>query len=55
VDIRPKAQNTQDTIHRTLESLRRRKTKVSVGASVLLRMGNKIPMEGVKETKCEAD
>jgi hypothetical protein len=31
-----------------------KKEDQSVGTSILLRMGNKIPMEGVTETKYEA-
>ena len=38
-------------------SLRNRKKKEdqSVDTSILLRRGNKIPMEGVTETKCGAE
>jgi hypothetical protein len=33
----------------------KKKEDQSVDTSVLLRRGNKIPMEGVTETKCEAE
>ena len=33
----------------------KKKEYQSVDASVLLRRGNKIPMEGVTETKCEGE
>ena len=32
-----------------------KKEDQSVDTSILLRRGNKIPMEGVTETKCEAE
>jgi hypothetical protein len=51
VDIRPEALNTQDTIHKPHET----QEKESVDTLVLLIRGNKVPMEGVTETKCGAD
>jgi hypothetical protein len=33
----------------------KKKEDQSVDTSILLRRGNKIPMEGVTETKCEAE
>jgi hypothetical protein len=33
----------------------KKKEDQSVNTSILLRRGNKIPVEGVTETKCEAD
>jgi hypothetical protein len=33
----------------------KKKEDQSVDTSVLLRRGNKMPMEGVTETKCEAE
>jgi hypothetical protein len=33
----------------------KKKEDQSVGTLILLRRGNKIPMEGVTETKCEAE
>jgi hypothetical protein len=33
----------------------KKKEDQSVDTSILLRTGNKIPMEGVTETKCEAE
>jgi hypothetical protein len=50
--ISPETQNTQDTIHRPHEA--QKEGRPSVDNSVLLRRGNKIPMEGVSETKCGA-
>jgi hypothetical protein len=53
VDISPEAQNIQDRIgkHKKLK----KKEERSVDTSVLYRRGNKIPMEGVTETKCGAE
>ena len=48
----PKAQNTQYTIHRPQEA--HKKEDQSVGASVLLRKGNKILMGANMETKYRA-
>jgi hypothetical protein len=48
VDIIPEAQNMQDTIHKPYEI--HEEGRPSVDTSVLLRRGNKIPMEGVTET-----
>ena len=47
MDISPEAQNTQDTICKTQES----QEDHDVDTSVLLRRGNKVPMEGVTEGK----
>jgi hypothetical protein len=49
VDISPEAQNAQDTICKTHEL--KKKEDQSVDTLILLRRGNKIPMEGVTETK----
>jgi hypothetical protein len=54
VDISPEAQTTQDTVCKTNETQEEGRPK-SVDTSVLLRRGNKIPVEGVTETKCEAE
>jgi hypothetical protein len=51
VDISPEAWNTQDTVHRPHET----QEDQSVGTSISLRRGNKIPMEGATETKCAAE
>jgi hypothetical protein len=51
VDISPEAWNTHDTIH---HMKLKKKEDQSVETSILLRRGNKIPMEGVTETKCGA-
>jgi hypothetical protein len=53
VDISPEAQNTQDTICKTYETQEEERTKC--GHLILLRMVNKIPMDGVTETKCKAE
>jgi hypothetical protein len=53
VDIRPKVQNTQDTIQRPNEA--QEKEDQSVHASILLRRGNKILTGGNKKTKCRAE
>jgi hypothetical protein len=52
VDISPEAWNTQDTIH---NHTKLKKEEPSLNSLILLRRGNKIPMEGVTETKCGAD
>ena len=51
MDISPEAQNTQDTIHMKLK----KKEDQSVDTSILPRRWNKIPMEGVTETKFGAE
>jgi hypothetical protein len=53
VDISPEVLNTQDTIHRPNEA--QEKEAQSMDTSVLLRRGNKIPMEGVADSKCGAE
>jgi hypothetical protein len=50
VGISPKAQNTQNTIHRQHET--HEEGNQSADVSVLLRRGNKILMRGNKEIKC---
>jgi hypothetical protein len=52
VNISPKVQNTQDTIHRPYEAQEEGRPEC---ASVLLRWGNKILTGGNMETKCEAE
>jgi hypothetical protein len=52
VDISPEAQNTQDTIHKTHET--QEEGRPTCGYFIL-RRANKIPMEGVTETKCGAE
>jgi hypothetical protein len=52
VDIGPEAWNTQDTIHKPHETQEERRPK---STSILLRRGNKIPIEGVTETKFGAE
>jgi hypothetical protein len=54
VDISLEAQNAQDTICKTHES-QEEGTIQSVDTSFFLRRGNKIPMEGVTETKFGAE
>ena len=49
----PEAQNTQDKIIKTHETQEEGRPKLDT--LILLRRGNKIPMEGVTETKCEAE
>ena len=51
MDISPDAQNTQDIIHMKLK----KKEHQSADTSILFRRGNKIPKEGVTETKCGAE
>jgi hypothetical protein len=51
VDINLEAQNTQGTIWKNMKL--KKKEGQSVDTSVLLRRGNKIPMEGVTETNVE--
>jgi hypothetical protein len=51
--ISPKVQNAQDIIHNSMNL--NKKEDQSVGASVLLRRGNKIPKGGDTETKCRAE
>jgi hypothetical protein len=53
VDIDPESWNTQDTVAKHRKH--KKKENQSVNISVLLRRGNRIPMEGVTETKCETD
>jgi hypothetical protein len=50
----PKALNAQDTIHRQHEELKKKEDQ-SVGASVLLKRGNKILTGTNTETKCGAE
>jgi hypothetical protein len=52
VGINPKAQNTQDTIHRPNDAHEEGRPN---DASVLLRRGNKIPIGGDTETKYGAE
>jgi hypothetical protein len=52
VVISPKVWNTQEIIHRPPEA---QEEDQSVGASFLLRRGNKIPMGGVIEITCGAE
>jgi hypothetical protein len=47
------ASNNQDTIHKTHETQEQGRPKC--GYSILLKRGNKIPMERVTEVKCEAE
>jgi hypothetical protein len=54
VNVSPKAQNTQDVIHRPQEVQKKKKEDQSVDTSVLLRRG-KIPMGGDIETKRGAE
>ena len=49
MDISPEAWNIQDTIHKPHE---KKEEDQSVDTSILLRRGNKTPMEGVTQTKC---
>jgi hypothetical protein len=49
VDIRPEAQNTNIQFSNLIKF--KKKEDQSVDTSILLRKGNKIPMEGVTETK----
>jgi hypothetical protein len=49
----PRSSNTQDTICKTHETQEEGRTKEDI--SFLLRMGNKISMEGVTETKFGAE
>jgi hypothetical protein len=49
VNISPETQNTQDTIYKTQEN--QEEGRPMCGTSLLLRIGNKIPMKGVTETK----
>jgi hypothetical protein len=51
LDISPEAQNTQDTIHKPHET---QEGRPKCDILILLRRGNKIPMDGVAETKCGA-
>jgi hypothetical protein len=53
VDISPETQNTQDTICKTYET--QKKEDQSVYTLILLRRGNKIPMEEFTETKFEVE
>ena len=56
MDISPEAQNTQDTICKTHETQEEERPKWGSGdTSFLLRMGNKIPMEGVTEAMFRAE
>jgi hypothetical protein len=58
VDISPEARNTQKTFAKTIFAKHMKlntKEGQSVDTSILLRRGNKIPMEGVTETKCETE
>ena len=52
MDISPEAWNTQDTICKTHKTQGEGRPKC--GHLDPLRRGNKIPMEGVTETECEA-
>ena len=54
MDIRPEAKNTQDAIHKTHESHEEGKDQ-TVDTVILLRRGNKIPMEGFTEIKSGAE
>jgi hypothetical protein len=49
----PEAQNTQDKIIKTHETQEEGRPKLDT--LILLRRGNKIPMEGVTETICGAE
>jgi hypothetical protein len=53
VDISPEAWNTHDTINKQPET--QEEGTPNCGYLILLRSRNKIPMEGVPETKCEAE
>ena len=53
MDISPEAWNTQDTIHKPHET--QENGDQSMDTLILLRKGNKIPMEVVAETKYEAE
>ena len=53
MDISPEAQNTQYTIHKIYETQEEGRSKC--GSFFLLQMSNKIHLEGVTETNCEAD
>jgi hypothetical protein len=53
VDINPEILNIQDTISKTHET--QKKEDESGDTLFLLIMGNKIPMEGVTETKFRAE
>jgi hypothetical protein len=53
VHVSLEAQNTQDTIYKTHETQEEKKTKVD--NLIILRRGNKIPMEVFTETKCGAE
>jgi hypothetical protein len=53
VDISPDVQDTQDTIVKHMKL--QKKEDQSVDTFILFRRGNKIPMEGVTETKFRAD
>jgi hypothetical protein len=48
VDISPEAWNTQDTIHKPHETQEEEEDQ-SVDTMILLRRGNKVPMEGVRD------
>jgi hypothetical protein len=52
VDISPEAQNTQIQF---VKHIKLKKGDQSVDTSILLRRSNKISMERVTETKCEAE
>ena len=52
MDISPETQNTQDTICKTHET---QEEDQSVDTLILFIRGNKIPMEGVTETKFGAE
>jgi hypothetical protein len=52
VDISPEPWNTQDTVHKTHET---QEGRPKCGSSILLKRENKITMEGVTETKYEAE
>ena len=51
MDISPEARDTQYIIRKTHDN----QEDQSVDTTILLRKGNKISMEGVTETKCEAE
>ena len=53
MDFSPEVQNTQDTIHRPHEA--QEKEDHSVDTLVLLRKGNKIPMERVTKFRAETE
>jgi hypothetical protein len=50
LDISSEAQNTQSAIHKPHETQEEGRPKVDT--LILLRRGNKTPMEGITETKC---